>query len=142
MEKINIDENSFLGRGWSFPPVFTRGDYGVEMVDEEEDIKQSLIILLSTIKGERVMQPDYGSNMEEFLFEPLNVSFAKRMSDKIERAILFYEPRIKTDDISYNQDNANGLVEIRIDYTVIATNNRRNIVYPYYLNEGTDISEK
>jgi hypothetical protein len=141
MGKIKIDENSFLGRGWSFPPVFTRGDHGVQMVDEEEDIKQSLIILLSTIKGERVMQPDYGANMEDLLFEPLNVSFAQRMSGQIERAILFFEPRIKTDDISYNQDNENGLVEIRIDYTIIATNNRRNIVYPYYLNEGTDISQ-
>ena len=142
MAKIKIDENTFLGRGWSFPPVFNRGDHGVSMVEEEEDIQQSLNILLSTIKGERVMQPDFGSNMEEFLFEPLNVSFAKRMSDKIDRAILFYEPRIETNDISYNQDNENGLVEIKIDYTIIATNNRRNIVYPYYLNEGTDIKEK
>ena len=87
------------------------------------------------------MQPDYGTNMEKLLFEPLTVSFAKRISDHIERAILFYEPRIKTDDISFNQDNENGLVEIRIDYTIIATNNRRNIVYPYYLNEGTNISQ-
>jgi uncharacterized protein len=141
MTKIKIDENSFLGRGWSFPPVFTRGDHGVKMVDEEEDIKQSLIILLSTIKGERIMQPDYGANMEDLLFEPLNVSFAKRMSDTIERAILFFEPRIKTEDINFNQDYENGLVEIRIDYLVIATNNRRNIVYPYYLNEGTDIAK-
>lgn len=141
MGKIKIDENTFLGRGWSFPPVFTRGDHGVQMVEEEEDIKQSLIILLSTIKGERVMQPDYGANMEDLLFEPLNVSFAQRMSGQIERAILFFEPRIKTDDITYTQDNENGLVEIRIDYTIIATNNRRNIVYPYYLNEGTDIQQ-
>ena len=87
------------------------------------------------------MQPDYGANMQELLFEPLTISFAKRMSNKIERAILFYEPRIKTDDINFNQDNENGLVEIRIDYTIIATNNRRNIVYPYYLNEGTDIAK-
>lgn len=141
MGKLKIDENTFLGRGWSFPPTFTRGDNGVTLVDEVEDIKQSLIILLSTIKGERIMQPDYGANMEELLFEPLNVSFAKRMSVKIERAILFYEPRIKTDDINFNQDNENGLVEVRIDYTIIATNNRRNIVYPYYINEGTDISQ-
>jgi uncharacterized protein len=141
MTKIKIEENSFLGRGWSFPPVFTRGDHGVKMVDEEEDIKQSLIILLSTIKGERIMQPDYGANMEDLLFEPLNVSFAKRMSDTIERAILFFEPRIKTEDINFNQDYENGLVEIRIEYLVIATNNRRNIVYPYYLNEGTDIAK-
>ena len=141
MGRIKIDENSFLGRGWSFPPVFSRGENSVKMVDEEEDIRQSLVILLSTIKGERVMQPDFGSNMEELLFEPLTVSFAKKISDHIERAILFYEPRIKTDDISFNQDNENGLVEIRIDYTIIATNNRRNIVYPYYLNEGTNISQ-
>lgn len=140
MEKVK--ENTFLGRGWSFPPVFACGDHGVALVEEEEDIRQSLIILLSTAKGERVMQPDFGANMEEFLFEPLSVSFATRMSDKIKRAILFYEPRIEIDDISYNQDNENGLVEIRIDYTIIATNNRRNIVYPYYLNEGTDVSEK
>lgn len=141
MGKMKTDENTFLGRGWSFPPVFTRGDHGVQMVEEEEDIKQSLIILLSTMKGERVMQPDYGANMEDLLFEPLNVSFAQRMSGQIERAILFFEPRIKTDDITYTQDNENGLVEIRIDYTIIATNNRRNIVYPYYLNEGTDIPQ-
>ncbi len=141
MGKIKIDENSFLGRGWSFPPVFTRGDHGVKMVDEEEDIRQSLIILLSTIKGERIMQPDYGANMEDLLFEPLNVSFAKRMSDNIQRAILFFEPRIKTEDINFNQDYENGLVEIRIEYLVISTNNRRNIVYPYYMNEGTDIPE-
>ena len=87
------------------------------------------------------MQHDYGANMQDLLFEPLNVSFAQRMSGQIERAILFFEPRIKTDDITYRQDNENGLVEIRIDYTIIATNNRRNIVYPYYLNEGTDISQ-
>lgn len=141
MGKIKIDENSFLGRGWSFPPIFKRGDHGVIMADEEEDIKQSLIILLSTIKGERIMQPDYGANMEDLLFEPLNVSFTKRMSENIERAILFFEPRIKTEDINFNQDYENGLVEIRIEYLIIATNNRRNIVYPYYISEGTDISQ-
>lgn len=142
MNNPALEENSFLGRGWSFPPAFfKRGDNGVVMAEEEEDIKQSLIILLSTTKGERIMRPGYGANMEELLFEPLSVSFAKRMSERLERAILFYEPRIKTDDITFRQDNEQGLVEVRIDYTVIATNNRTNIVYPYYFNEGTDLSE-
>jgi len=141
MAKINIEENTFLGRGWSFPPTFSRGAYGVDLVDEEEDIRQSLIILLSTTKGERVMQPDYGANMEELLFEPLTISMAKRMSVQIEKAILFFEPRIKVDDVNFVLDAENGLVEIRIEYTIIATNNRRNIVYPYYLNEGTDIAQ-
>lgn len=141
MAKLKIEENTFLGRGWSFPPQFTRGENGVGMAEEEEDIRQSLIILLSTSKGERIMQPDYGANMEELLFEPLNVSLAKRISTRIEKAILFFEPRIKVDDVSFNRGIENGLVEVKIDYTIIATNNRRNIVYPYYLNEGTDIAQ-
>jgi phage baseplate assembly protein W len=138
---MSSDENTFLGRGWSFPPTFRKGENGVEMVDEEEDIKQSLNILLSTIKGERIMVPDYGSNMEELIFEPLTVSFSKRIAVALERAILFYEPRIKTDDIRFRQDTEEGLVELSIDYTIIATNSRRNIVYPYYKNEGTDITQ-
>jgi phage baseplate assembly protein W len=135
------ENNSFLGRGWSFPPTFTKGENGVKMVEDEEDIRQSLKILLSTIKGERIMLPDYGANMEELIFEPLTVSFAKLLSVKLEKAILFYEPRIETDDISFRQDPENGLVELRIDYTIIATNSRRNIVFPFYKNEGTDITQ-
>lgn len=138
---MKTEENTFLGRGWSFPPTFKRGEDTVEMVDEEEDIKQSLRILLSTSVGERVMQPDFGANMHDLLFEPLSVSFAKQMSTKIERAILFFEPRIKTDDVTFILDAENGLIEVKIDYTIIATNNRRNIVYPYYLNEGTDLAK-
>lgn len=141
MARIKVEENTFLGRGWSFPPAFSRGGYGVDMVDNEEDIRQSFIILLSTAKGERVMQPDYGANMDELLFERLSVSVAQRMTARIEKAILFFEPRVKVDDVNFKLDAENGLVEIRIDYTVIATNNRRNIVYPYYLNEGTDIAQ-
>ncbi len=134
-----MEDGSFLGRGWSFPATFTRGDNGVTMVEDEEDIRQSLEILLSTIKGERIMRPDYGANVEDMVFEPLSVSFAKRMSNKIEKAILFHEPRIKTEDVDFMQDTENGIVQIRIDYTIIATNSRRNLVYPFYKNEGTDI---
>lgn len=141
MSKIKIDENSFLGRGWSFPPTFHKGEHSVEMVDDEEDIRQSLMILLSTIQGERIMNPDYGADMQALLFEPLTVSLASRVSERIEKSILYFEPRIKTDDVSFSQDKENGLIEIRIDYTIIATNNRRNVVYPFYLNEGTDIAQ-
>ncbi|WP_372772000.1 GPW/gp25 family protein [Mangrovibacterium sp.] len=139
MAKIKVEENTFLGRGWSFPPAFSRGGHGVNMVDDEEDIRQSLLILLATARGERVMQPDFGANMDELLFERLSVSVAQRVSARTKKAILFFEPRVKVDDVNFVIDAANGIVEIRIDYTVIATNNRRNIVYPYYLTEGTDI---
>ncbi len=134
-------DSSFLGRGWSFPIEFTRGENGATMVEDEEDIVQSLKILLATIKGERVMQFDYGANVEEMVFEPLSVSFAKRMSTQIERAIMFHEPRIKTEDVDFIQNTNNGEVQIIIDYIIIATNSRRNLVYPFYKNEGTDITQ-
>jgi phage baseplate assembly protein W len=145
MEDPLKEDNSFLGCGWSFPPLFFKKedhgvDTGVVMVDREEDIRQSLIILLSTTKGERIMRPGYGASMDDLLFEPLSVSFAKRMSEKLERAILFYEPRIKSDDISFRMNTMQGVVEVKIDYTIIATNNRRNIVYPYYKIEATDLT--
>ena len=69
MEKIN-----FLGTGWSFPPSFNNEIASIELVSDEEDINQSLNILLSTSLGERVMQPRYGCNLEDYLFEPLSIT--------------------------------------------------------------------
>ncbi len=135
------DENNFLGRGWSFPVRFNRRSGSVEMSAEEKDIGESLKILLSTTRGERVMRPDYGANLHGKLFESLRSSSAARISEDIRRAILFHEPRVILEDISFRQETELGTIEIIIEYTIIATNTRTNMVYPFYLNEATDISE-
>lgn len=111
------------------------------MLESESDIKNSLELLLSTALGERVMQPDYGCNLDKLLFEPIDNTFATFITDQIKTAILFFEPRIVLDNVDYIPDNAGGRIDISIDYTVIATNSRANLVYPFYLNEGTDISQ-
>ncbi len=135
------DDGSFLGTGWGFPPNFSHGSGGVAMTSEEEDIRASLAILLSTRVGERVMQPKYGCNLDRLLFEPLDSGLRAYMKDLIRTAILYFEPRIILDDVTLELEQNEGRVDIELDYTVAATNARYNYVYPFYLEEGTDVSK-
>jgi uncharacterized protein len=133
--------DDFLGRGWSFPPSFSKELLTVEMTEKETDIERSLQILLTTTLGERVMQPKYGCNMEELLFEPLNRTTKTIIIDKIRTSILYFEPRIDAKKIELDMTGElEGKVLIRIEYIIRATNSRFNFVFPYYINEGTEIS--
>ncbi|MBW7899577.1 lysozyme-like protein [Candidatus Brocadiaceae bacterium B188] len=131
----------FLGRGWSFPPSFNRSFRGVKMLEQEADIASSLEVLLSTSQGERIMQPQYGCNLEELVFESLDTRMKTLMADKIESAILYQEPRIELEKVSLDESRElEGVVLIEVIYRVKATNSRFNFVYPYYKLEGTDIN--
>ena len=134
-------ERPFLGRGWSFPPTFNRHRHGVEMLEEEADIASSLELLLTTARGERVMVPQYGCNMDELVFENLDTRMKTLMTDKIKSAILYHEPRIQLEIVSLDDDRElEGVVLIEVAYRVKATNSRFNFVFPYYRSEGTDIN--
>jgi len=132
-------ENSnpdFLGTGWSFPPTFSKAEQGVQMVSAEEDIQQSLEILLSTRPGERVMHPEYGCNLDIMLFEPLTTTLITYVSDMIRTSILYFEPRIDLLKVDINAQQATeGLILIEIHYIIRSTNSRYNYVYPFYLPE-------
>ncbi|MBI5550159.1 MAG: GPW/gp25 family protein [Desulfobacterales bacterium] len=129
---------SFLGKGWSFPPLFSLAQKGVVMVADEEDIRQSLQILLSTALGERVMQPKYGCNLNDLLFEPLNTTVRTYIRGLVKQAILIYEPRIQLNDVAIEMlDEPSGRVDLVVDYTVRTTNSRYNLVYPFYREEAT-----
>ena len=136
----NVDrtqDSSFLGTGWSFPPSFARGGAEVELVSGAEDIHQSLQILLATSLGERVMQQYFGCDLGAVLFEEIDQRLINRIHGLISNAIQFHEPRIKLRglDVSRSPEDA-GLLLIRIDYHVIGTNSRYNMVYPFYVNEA------
>ncbi len=134
------NKKSFLGIGWSFPPEFSKKSNRVKMISDEEDIRSSLEILLSTRLGERIMFPDYGCNLDELLFESLNRTLITYISELIRTAILYHEPRIDVDRIDITEsDTLQGELFIKVDYTVRATNSRNNVVFPFYLEEGTDI---
>ena len=137
---MDNSSQQFLGVGWKFPIEFKTTTRAVTMLSGENLIKNSLDVLFATKIGERVMQPDYGSELDHFLFENLNKSMITYMQARISDAILFGEPRIIVNDIEIepNPDDP-AYIEIRISYTVPITNSRYNYVYPYYLNEGTNL---
>ena len=132
--------NSFLGTGWTFPPAFSLAANSVVMTSDEADIQLSLHVLLSTRKGERVMVPDYGCNLDEMVFEPMTTTFKTYIREMIRTAILFYEPRIDLKTIKIDDSReSEGVILVILEYTVRTTNSRFNFVYPYYKNEGTEI---
>lgn len=137
----DFQQDDFLGVGWGFPPTFISSSKGVEMTEKVEDINKSLQILLSTRVGERIMQPKYGCNMDEMVFEPLSTSTKTIIKDKIKTAILYFEPRIEVIGIAMDTTNElEGEILIEIEYRVRATNSRFNFVFPYFINEGTEIN--
>lgn|SRR6185312_2226510 len=138
---MNSTFNSFLGTGWAFPVEFDPNAGTVELVSDYTDIEESLNILLSTSLGERVMQPEYGCNLTDYLFESLNSTVIGIIKHKVENAILYYEPRILVDQIDVTADDSFDLIEgkftITVSYTIPETNSRFNYVYDYYLNEAS-----
>jgi len=134
-------ENSFLGRGWAFPPAFDTKSKRSVMVEEEEDIKQSLILIISTAPGERIMKPKFGCDLTSSVFDNIDSLAMNRMKDAIKTAVLNYEPRITLHEVTIDvADALEGKVHINLDYTIRKINVRTNIVYPFYLKEGTNVT--
>lgn len=135
-----MNDKAFLGKGWSFPPEFRKKNNATSLVKEEEDIKQSLHILLETTPGERIHRYDFGCGIKKFAYEAMTITTQTLMQDTIRQAILNFEPRIILNNLYFNMEQAaEGIMYIELDYTVRTTNNRSNLVYPFYLREGTDI---
>ena len=130
----------FKGTGWKFPIEFKKANQTVVMLSGEEDIKNSLDILFATNVGERVMHTNYGSALSSFLFMPINKSTMTYMEAIISDEILFNEPRINVNEIIIQPSvTESGRLDITIEYTIIATNNRYNYVYPFYIKEATNL---
>lgn len=130
----------FLGTGWAFPPVFEYDTATVTLVSGVKDIEESLNILLSTSLGERVMQPKYGCNLASQVFDPLDSAVIGYLKDRVQKSILFYEPRITVESITVTPAGSTEILQgrftIGIEYSIPNINSRFNYVYDYYLNEA------
>lgn len=136
-------DDSFLGTGWRFPPSFGQTDRAVAVVSGEEDIRESLRILLATTPGERIMQPDYGCNLHALVFSELDTNSVTAMRDEVRRAVLFFEPRISLESVDVDDTRIQeGVLILMLRYTVRTTNTRSNMVYPFYFLEGTDLQAR
>jgi uncharacterized protein len=136
-------QSDFLGTGWGFPPAFSKGGEDVLMVSREEDIVQSLLILLGTSLDERAMREDYGCNLRDYLFEELDPRLLNQLRNAISNSVRLHEPRINLEDINFDvqADYAQSLINIEIQFLVRSTNSRYNMVYPFYLTEGAQASQ-
>jgi uncharacterized protein len=141
---MNGDEStplytSFLGTGWSYPPQFMPDSGEVLMTSDEEDIEASLKILLGTALGERFLNPKYGLDLHEMLFEPMSTTMTTSLKDRAKIALLIYEPRINL--LALDLDTSaqlEGKISLVVDYEVRTTNSRFNLVYPFYLSGGSE----
>ncbi len=135
-----MTEKSFLGTGWGFPLEFDPVSKAVRMVSDEDDISESLRVLFATRLGERIMQPSYGCGLHGLVFESVNERTVSEVEEAVERAILFFEPRVRLDRIVVDTDQAyDGMLRIQVNYTIRSTNTRSNVVYPFYFREGTSV---
>lgn len=129
-------ENDFLGRGWSFPVTTDVADE-IELSAGVTDIEESIRLILSTAKGERVMRPEFGCGIHEFTFAAIDTTTLTRIESTVEAALTEWEPRIEVIDVDTDTGELDtGRLDIQIDYRVKQTNDERNLVYPFYLDSG------
>ena len=130
------DPRDFLGVGWKFPiRVNARG--GLSYSRLEQDIEEAIWIILSTAKGERVMEPDFGCGIHEYVFATNNPTTRGALTYEIQKALAAYEPRIEVETVRVDSlpDRDNQLL-ISLAYRVRSTNAKRNLVYPFFLEES------
>lgn len=133
---MGIDK-TFLGTGWAFPPAFDGRTLHALTVAEDQDVRESLRILLSTVPGERVMHPSYGCGLQRMVFENITESTLTEIRSLVEKAVRFFEVRITLDQIEFDTSElAEGLLRLHLDYTIRSTSTRDNMVYPLYLRDG------
>ena len=131
---------NFLGSGWKFPPEVDFATGRAQTVSEEEDIAEAVRIILFTRKGERVMRPDFGCGIQEFVFMTMDYGTVREMEREIVNSLIAWEPRIIDPEAEVGLERLQeGLVEIRVSYVVRSTNNPFNLVFPYYIQEGQQI---
>lgn len=130
------NSKAFLGKGWKFP-VTTDSSLKMEISGYEQNIHESINIILGTRKGERVMRPDFGCGIHDLVFEPLSAVNLGLMELSVTEALRKYEPRIELLRVDFSTEQIDkGYLMISIFYQVISTNNRFNIVFPFFIREA------
>lgn len=132
---MNGDEQArdFLGTGWSFATGVNRRG-GISLSSGVRDIEEAIQVILSTAKGERRMRPNFGCGIHDLVFSPLNPSTIGLIQYHVEEALGWWEPRIEVQAVEVEPDAAEASrVYVNVRYRVKATNDERNLVYPFYM---------
>src|SRR5215217_7399556 len=125
-------ERLFLGRGWGFPVGLDEAGE-VATAADAEDVRQAVRLILATGRGERVMRPDFGGGLDQFVFAPLSVATLALLRHRVEEALVTWEPRIEVMAVRAEaHPSAPTRIDIAIEYRIRSTNTFYNLVYPFY----------
>lgn len=129
----SVPDPSFIGRGFRFP-MGVDASGGIALTSGSEDLNCSIRVVLATAPSERVMRPEFGCRIWDLLFEPVNANTVGLMAQAVRDALAQWEPRVEVESVEVVPDRDDAaLVHISITYRVRATNDRRNLVYPFYV---------
>ena len=135
MTDVNLSPDDFRGTGWAFPVRVGAG--AIDRVSCDEDIRQSIHLILATAKGERVMRPDFGCGIHDLVFAAVSTQLIARVRLEVENALRTYEARIEVLRVAVGTgDLALGRLDVEIDFRVRTTNQTGNFVYPFYFREA------
>jgi phage baseplate assembly protein W len=140
VDKQTKHEHSFLGSGWAFPVTFSAGNYQLELNANELNINDSIDIILMTKQGERCFEPLFGSGLQQFFFKKMDETLRGEIEEAIKISLLHNEPRITVNDVRVEYDLTNAITTVTIIYTYNQTNTRHNYVFPFHVNEGTNLN--
>lgn len=126
----------FLGKGWKFP-IRVNGRGGLSYVSGAQSIAEAIWIILGTPPNSRIMQPEFGCGIHNYVFAPNNANTAATVVMEVQRALLRWEPRIDVLDVrAVSHPETPNTLLIHVDYRIRANNAFHNLVYPFYINEG------
>jgi uncharacterized protein len=122
----------FIGRGWSYP-LGVSATGGIALSGGDDEIAESIRLILGTAYGERPMRPEFGCAIHDLVFASVDASFAGLVSTEVRASLVRWEPRIDVTDVTVTLDPAReGVALIGVEYTLRTTNDRRNLVFPFY----------
>jgi phage baseplate assembly protein W len=124
-----------IGKGWKFP-IKVNAKGGLSYSAGPERIQDAIWIVLSTSLGERLMRPDFGTGVHDFVFQPNSDVMRTRLQSAVNDALLKWEPRIELTHVKVQEGDQPSQVLVSIDYRIRTTNELFNLVYPLYVQEG------
>jgi phage baseplate assembly protein W len=131
------EQKEWLGRGWAYPTTIDPARGSVAVAKYEADIRQSILIILGTARGERVMRADFGCGIHELVFDALDTALLTRIDTSVRECLARYEARIEVLIVSIDsRDFLHGKLVVELEYRVRKTNQVGNFVYPFYFREG------
>lgn len=136
-----MNDHAFLGAGMRFPPQIDPGTGRFAVSAGERSVKESVYLILMTSRGERWLEPNFGSSLSSYAFMDTSPTMLRMLSDDLRGLLLAQEPRVSEVEVEIDPEVKNGCLLVNVSYTVAQTSSRDNLVFPFYLNAAREESE-